>query len=150
MRGVGQGEKKQIQDSIRRDEVCWLERENATPAQKLLWSNFDELKITINRTLFLGLKDFEGHYAAYPAGGFYQRHLDSFTQDQSRTISIVLYLNPNWKKPDGGELRIYKKDSFIDVEPVAGTLVCFLSREVEHEVLPSATERLSFAGWLRS
>lgn len=163
--GVGRprklsGSRLDVMNSIRRDETFWLNPSNCTTAQKVLLERCDDLKVALNRTLYLGLSEFEGHYAAYPEGGFYQRHLDSFADptrsahDHSRMVSIVLYLNSGWKPTDGGQLRIYKSDepvdgsdARIDVDPVGGTLVCFMSRDSEHEVLPSHTVRRSFAGW---
>lgn len=50
---------------------------------------------------------------------------------------------------DGGRLRVYGGGSHVDVDPGGGTLVCFLSEEKEHEVLPSHAPRISFAGWFK-
>ena len=148
--GVGKGTDAQVRTNVRLNEYAWLERETATLAQSKLWTMIDDLKQAFNRTLFLGLQDFEGQYTVYPRGGFYQRHLDTFAKDQKREVSLILYLNEDWKPADGGALRVYQKDQFIDIAPVGGTLVCFLSRELEHEVLPSHSERLSFTGWFRT
>jgi SM-20-related protein len=63
---------------------------------------------------------------------------------------LVLYLNSEWQSADGGMLRIHAADDeFIDVEPVAGRLVCFLTPGREHEVLQAQCERLSISGWFR-
>ena len=97
------------------------------------------------------MNDFEGHYTFYPEGGFYARHLDRFHKDNGRVVSFILYLNSSWQPEHGGYLRIYSSDnSYQDVPPKAGTLVCFLSAEVEHEVLPSFSPRYSFTGWFRN
>ena len=145
--GTGQGEGNDVRDLVRRDEVHWVERAALTKAQELLWSKLDQLQQAFNRTLYLGLSEFKGHYAVYSAGGFYKRHLDCFQKDDSRVVSLVLYLNPNWQPSDGGQLRIYGTDSHVDVQPRGGTLVCFMSRESEHEVLLSHGDRVSFTGW---
>lgn len=145
--GTGQGKGNEVRELVRRDEVHWIERAVLTKAQSILWSKIDQLKQAFNRTLYLGLSEFKGHYAVYPAGGFYKRHLDCFQQDDARVVSLVLYLNPNWKLRDGGQLRIYGATSHVDVQPIGGTLVCFMSRESEHEVLLSHGTRLSFTGW---
>ncbi len=147
--GVGQGSAQEVRDLIRNDETFWLEPQTNDVVQKALLERCDQLKSAFNRTLFLGLNEFEGHYAQYSAGGFYQRHLDSFSGDQSRMVSIVIYLNRNWQTGDGGELRVFTGDSHIDVEPIAGTLVAFMSRETEHEVLASRVPRRSFSGWFK-
>jgi SM-20-related protein len=149
--GVGHGQGFEIRDSVRRDEICWLNRDNSSLAQESIWTEFDTLKTAFNQTLYLGLNQFEGHYANYESGGFYQRHLDSFAdsnlEEDSRMISLIVYLNENWQPQDGGELRLYSENSHIDVAPTGGTLVCFMSREFEHEVLKSHARRVSFAGW---
>ncbi|MBC7691243.1 MAG: 2OG-Fe(II) oxygenase [Methylotenera sp.] len=147
----GQGKGREVRDQVRRDEIHWLEDAIANPIQKILLGKIEDLKNTLNRTLYLGLSEFEGHYAAYPSGGFYKRHLDCFKEDDARIISLILYLNPDWKSSDGGRLRIYDLDStHVDVDPVAGTLVGFLSREHEHEVLISHADRYGFAGWFKT
>lgn len=149
--GVGQGDGHVVRNTVRRDEVRWLsDSSNATQAS--LIDRLEILKTAFNRNLYLGLETFEGHYAQYPKGGFYRRHLDSFRDSNDRAgtrmVSVVLYLNENWQAVDGGELRIYdENDSYVDVAPLGGTLVCFLSREREHEVLLSTAVRRSLTGW---
>jgi SM-20-related protein len=147
--GVGQGSSKELSDEIRRDEIHWLERGNSNLLQAELWKKLDLLKEVLNRNLFLGLTEFEGHYAHYPAGGFYKKHLDAFRNDNARVVSFICYLNSNWKESDGGQLRIYKGDTYTDVAPRGGTMLCFMSQESEHEVLESFAPRLSFVGWFK-
>ncbi len=148
--GTGQGVGLEVRDQIRRDEIHWLNFEDATPVQQRLWARLGALKDAFNRTLYLGLSEFEGHYAAYPRGGFYKRHRDSFQTDDARVVSLILYLNRDWQPADGGQLRIYESDSHVDIEPRGGTLVVFLSRELEHEVLLSQAARYSFSGWFKT
>ncbi len=148
--GIGKGIDLGIHDQVRRDEIFWLDELLANLIQKELWKKINFLKQAFNRTLYLGLKEFEGHYASYPKGGFYKRHLDSFKDDDKRTISIILYLNNQWKSEDGGVLRIHDKEISRDIEPIGGTLVCFLSREFEHEVLLNQMDRFSFTGWFKN
>jgi SM-20-related protein len=148
--GIGKGLNSHLNILIRNDETLWFESEQLTPAQKNLWNKLGQLKDAINSHFFMGLWHLEGHYAWYPAGGKYDAHLDRFSNDDARTISMVLYLNPDWKKGDGGELRIHREKENLpplDVEPIAGRLVCFFSADVLHEVLPSTKPRMSFAGW---
>ncbi len=153
--GVGRKDHHQLSDEIRRDEILWLESapESQSPAQQLLWTRMMTLKEALNQSLFLGLQSFEGHYALYPAGGFYRRHRDRFRSDDTRTVTITLYLNTDWSEDDGGELKIYlpdqPEDQAILVQPLGGTLVVFLSDHIEHEVLVSRKERRSFAGWFK-
>ena len=64
----------------------------------------------------------------------------------------MLYLNDDWQASDGGELVVYDEHSqevLHRVLPSAGTLVCFLSEEFPHEVLPAHRDRMSIAGWFR-
>lgn len=96
----------------------------------------------------------------YPGNGArYVRHLDTFadsassTQATGRRVTAIVYLNPHWKPTDGGLLRIHKSMSdecpgFVDVEPVAGRAVIFLSDCVPHEVLPCAAERWAISLWM--
>jgi SM-20-related protein len=148
--GTGQGNEPQVNDRVRSDHIHWLERTRANPVQTILWDKLDTLRTAFNQALYLGLNDFEGHYAIYPTGGFYKRHTDSFRDDCTRVVSVILYLNENWQSVDGGDLHVYQKDgSYVDIHPVGGTLVCFLSRESEHEVMPSFRPRSSFAGWFK-
>jgi SM-20-related protein len=145
--GIGQG--AQIAADVRRDEILWFEPTALAQAQVKLWARLNELKSEINEGLFLGLFDLEGHYACYPPGGFYEKHVDRFATSDLRTVSVVLYLNRSWKPGDGGELAVYLHDKKVLIEPRAGTLVCFLSDQIEHEVQTSNVERMSFAGWFR-
>jgi SM-20-related protein len=147
--GIGKPAELTIADEIRRDETLWFEPSSLSAPQQALWTRLFALKDTLNQELLLGLWDIEGHYAVYPAGGFYRRHLDRFRADDARTVSVVLYLNQAWKPGDGGELVLYRPDGEVRVDPVAGTAAIFLSDQVEHEVLPSRAPRMSFAGWFR-
>ena len=147
--GVGRGEAQQISEGIRGDRIQWLEPGQAACCDQYL-ALFDELRLAINRSLYLGLEDYESHFALYPPGAFYQKHLDRFRDDDRRAVSAVFYLNPDWQAEQGGALRLYLADgSTHDVLPQAGTLVVFLSADLPHEVLPATRERLSLTGWFR-
>ena len=147
---VGKGQSEQKAFEIRNDSIYWLNK-NQSSAQDQYLAKIDELMHILNRELYLGLKQFEGHFARYDQFGFYKKHLDQFTGNNERLISIVTYLNTPKK---GGELRIYKKDRPDEVEtditPKAGSLVCFLSHHIYHEVRPTEDERYSVTGWLRT
>jgi SM-20-related protein len=100
--------------------------------------------------LYLGLEDFESHFALYPPGAFYLKHLDRFRDNDRRTVSAVLYLNQDWQAEQGGALRLYLADGETrDVLPQAGSLLVFLSADMPHEVLPATRDRLSLTGWFR-
>lgn len=138
-----------LNSEIRRDQTCWFEEGNLLPTQQLIWARLEQLKQVLNQQLFLGLWSIEGHFALYPPGAYYRRHLDRFRNDDARTVTVVLYLNKNWRPEDGGQLRIYPTTGEQTIEPLGGRLVCFLSDRIEHEVIESQSPRRSFAGWFR-
>ncbi|MCH8544410.1 MAG: 2OG-Fe(II) oxygenase [Alcanivorax sp.] len=148
---IGRDAQWQQDSSVRRDRTCWLTGES--PAQQALGSHLEQLRQGINRALFLGLFDLEAHFAIYHPGAFYRRHLDAFQGNNARVVSMVLYLNPAWVPEHGGCLRLWpspraRRPAF-DVAPMSGTLVCFLSEQIPHEVLPAFNDRLSIACWFR-
>jgi SM-20-related protein len=148
--GTGAGATPAIRPAMRGDHLQWWEPALASPAQRACLERFEALRLTLNQELQLGLFDFECHFAVYPAGTRYGRHLDRFKSDARRTLSCVLYLNVDWREQEGGQLRLYLNEGHnLDITPRAGTLVAFLSDRIEHEVLPATRERLSVAGWFR-
>jgi len=147
--GVGRGAAQEVREAIRGDQIQWLDPGESAPCDQYLGA-MDSLRQAINQGLFLGLEDFECHFALYPPGAFYRRHLDRFRDDDRRMVSAVYYLNENWQPADGGQLRMFLEGEQVhDVQPLAGTLVVFLSGDVPHEVLAAGRERLSLTGWFR-
>jgi SM-20-related protein len=63
-------------------------------------------------------------------------------------LSVICYLNDQWKTEDRGSLLLYLPDGPLDILPISGRLVCFRSDQIEHEVQPATRERLSLTGWL--
>ena len=148
--GIGRGASRLERSAIRGDRTLWLDTQVSTPAERALTLALERLRIALNEATFIGLFSFEGHYALYPPGALYRRHLDRFRDDDARLLSCVLYLNETWTAADGGALRLYSPgEEPRDVLPVGGTLVCFLADRHEHEVLPARRERLAIAGWFR-
>ena len=152
---VGKGDQKQVRAEIRSDEVLWMDPTSLSPLQAIFWEKVAEVQQVLNRRCFLGLKSFEGHFARYPIGSFYKRHLDQFHAVPHRIVTIILYLNESWTEADGGQLRMYfpqedGSERVEDVLPLGGRLVVFLSEEIPHEVLPTQKERISITGWLRN
>jgi len=150
--GVGRGESFQIRPGIRNDRVRWIDPLAPTSIQQDYLARIEELRLAINCDLMLGLFGFEGHFALYPEGSFYRRHLDRFADASHRTVSCIAYLNEDWLPEDGGALRIYLPDgegaeTHVDIMPQGGSAVIFLSGEFEHEVLPAHRPRLSLTGW---
>ncbi len=147
--GVGRGQGLAVREGIRGDSIQWLEHGQSAPSDGYLQA-MDELRSALNQAFYLGLEDFECHFACYPPGAFYQKHLDRFRDDDRRTVTAVYYLNEAWQTEQGGALRLYLADQTeLDVLPSAGTLVLFISAELPHEVLPATRERLSLTGWFR-
>lgn len=148
--GVGRGGDYQHNKDIRRDKIHWLEP--ITPAVTEFLSWMDRLRAGLNRRLFLGLFNYECHFAVYQPGDFYQKHLDAFKGARGRRLSTVFYLNSNWSAVDAGELVLYDEAGEQVLERVApkkGRLVIFMSEDFPHEVLPAKRTRCSIAGWFR-
>lgn len=148
--GIGRKEGYQINTNVRGDAIHWLAP--GVPAVNDFLSWMDELRDAINQRLFLGLFDFESHYAMYEPGTFYQKHRDAFSGQPGRKLSSVLYLNPDWGSNQGGELVLYDESGeqeLLRVAPEYGRLILFLSEDFPHEVLPAVAPRQSIAGWFR-
>lgn len=138
-------------ETIRGDQTRWWDAGALSEVQAEIFSKLETVKTRLNEALFLGLWDFEGHYAVYPAGTFYQSHLDRFQNDDRRVLSVVIFFNSDWEvNRDGGALELESLNGEkISVSPEAGTLVCFLSEKISHQVLKTHRERKSLAGWFR-
>lgn len=149
--GVGRNEEYQLNTTMRSDKILWLDQGNAMSAQRQYLNLLEQLRLAVNRDLYLGLYELEVHAATYPRGSFYQRHLDVFQQGNLRALTTILYLNPRWHSLDGGMLRFYleegTEETYMDIFPESGRLVVFLSDRFHHEVLPTKRERSSITGW---
>jgi SM-20-related protein len=151
LRKAGVGKPRIINNDIRGDHILWLDSAQASKSQQTYLDLTEQLRLSLNRDMKLGLFEFESHIAHYPVGAFYRKHLDSFQQDNRRIISSVLYLNQRWRAEHGGQLRLHmNSQDYIDIVPQGGTLVLFYSDQFWHEVLPAKRDRLSIAGWFKS
>jgi SM-20-related protein len=147
--GIGTQVDYKIDNSVRGDQICWLNEENPTPAILPFTDAIQKLIRLLNRYCYLGLSDYESHFAVYPPGTHYQRHLDQFQSNSNRAISLVLYLNEDWQEADGGHLKLFvTEEEEREVDPLAGRLVIFKSGELEHEVCKTLATRYSITGWL--
>lgn len=153
--GVGRGTGQVIETRIRGDRIAWLQAH--WPAASAYLALIDDLRMTLNRECFLGLQEYEAHYACYEPGSFYRRHLDRHLEasggsSSQRVLSTVCYLNESdWCEADGGQLVLFPPgERALPVQPRAGSLVVFRSELIPHEVLPASRQRLSIAGWLRT
>ncbi|EKO3367131.1 2OG-Fe(II) oxygenase [Vibrio fluvialis] len=148
---IGRNDDLQRETTIRSDKIQWLSQNMAQPVQDYL-ERMEQIRQAVNRDFFLGLFEYEAHFAKYEQGDFYKKHLDAFRGQENRKLTTVFYMNEAWQPADGGELKIYDlDDQLIDtVAPVAGRLVVFLSENFPHEVLPTHADRVSIAGWFRT
>lgn len=152
---IGNQSNEQVIGAIRGDFILWMDEENAGHEENIFFDRINDFMAYMNRRCFMGLADKEFHYAVYPPGTFYKRHLDTFKNDSRRKLSVVTYLNDeNWQPEYGGELTIYTSENgsekAIDIYPVRGRVVVFESQELEHEVKPVKRDRLSITGWIKT
>lgn len=148
--GIGRGDELQKNGEIRRDKIRWLDGTSA--AQQHYLALMTELKTALNQSLFLGLFEYESHFALYQKGDFYKRHYDSFRGQANRMVTTVLYLNPGWEADWGGQLIVYPPSEHhkpITIHPTQGKLMLFMSEEIAHEVCITQKPRVSIAGWFR-
>lgn len=148
--GIGRSSSFQKNSDIRSDSLYWISTDN--PIEAAYLQAMEELRSGLNRRLYMGLFDYESHFATYPKGAYYQKHVDALKGKSNRIVSTILYLNNIWQKKDGGELLLYSEqgDSVIEtVKPELGTMVFFLSEKFPHEVLKASRQRYSLTGWFR-
>ncbi len=114
---------------IRGDSICWLTEPTFRRSRKLV-GTLEELRLRLNRDALLGLFDLELHYACYPPGAGYARHVDQPQGRGQRRVSLVLYLNRALGGvPMAANFEIFADDEGRrDIEPVAGRLVAFSDR----------------------
>lgn len=152
---IGNRLNETIEKAVRGDFILWINEADAGEAEKVFFNKINSLVSYLNKTCFLGILQKEFHYAVYPEGTFYKRHLDTFQNDDRRKLSLVCYLNDeDWAPENGGELVIYKDENGVEIAksiyPFPGRVVIFESQLLEHEVKPVNTTRLSITGWLKT
>ncbi len=153
---IGNKTNELVEKEIRGDFILWLNEAEAGTAENVFFNRVNNLVDYLNRTCFMGILHKEFHYAVYPEGTFYKRHLDTFQNDGRRKLSVVCYLNDEtWLEENGGELTIYVNENgeekAIDLYPFPGRVVIFESQELEHEVQRvKHSKRLSITGWLKT
>jgi SM-20-related protein len=171
MAPAGTGQQATRNTTVRGDYTAWLDEASDDAATQAYFAQMEELRQAVNQQLFMNLHSLETHLAYYPIGSVYQKHLDQFSHGaadtiKTRQLSCVLYLNEAWQAQDGGELRLYLQTlndqntskngaenntpDYVDILPLAGRLVLFLSGEFWHEVRPAKRARMSLTGWFRT
>ncbi|KAK5578301.1 hypothetical protein RB653_003257 [Dictyostelium firmibasis] len=175
--GMNKGTDKWKDKSIRGDYIQWIHRDSnnriqdkdlsfSIPNINYLLDKLDLIKTEFDKVIpnFKSIKT-QTQLAVYLNGGRYIKHRDSFYSSESSTVSrritMIYYVNKDWKNGDGGELRLYtdnpnninqkesNQNEFIDIEPIADRLLIFLSPFLEHEVLPCNFEpRIAITTWI--
>ena len=152
---IGNRVNEVVAKSIRGDVILWMDEKLANAKELQFFDKLNDLIGYLNKTCFMGILHKEFHYAIYPTGTFYKRHIDTFQNDDRRKLSFVCYLNDeNWLPENGGELVLYLNENGTETEkviyPFPGRVVIFESQIIEHEVKPVNTKRLSITGWLKT
>ena len=152
----------QITHSIRNDRIVWLRRLNEPPSLALsgpvaeilcaLESAAERLYQQIYRQP-AGPREVQLSF--FKPHGFYVRHLDvnPFRKAPlSRKLTVILYLNRDWKPEDQGCLRVFHSPEpsaeFTDVSPKLGTLLAFDATKIEHQVMPTTADRFALTVWM--
>ena len=153
---IGNSQNEQIVKSVRGDKIRWIDESKKSKTEEIFFEKIYDFILYLNMTCYMGIEESEFHYAVYPEGTFYQRHVDAFKNDDRRTLSIVLYLNDEeWKDEYGGQLTLYLPDENntekeLNVLPLAGRIAIFDSKTIPHEVKKVNRPRYSITGWLKT
>ncbi|UOF01599.1 2OG-Fe(II) oxygenase [Bdellovibrio reynosensis] len=150
---IGHGASKGTHAEIRGDFTYWLDEKETSPVQQQFLASLQSILENLNSAFYLGLKRYETHFALYPPGAHYDKHIDNHKGSGARKVTFILYLNEHWEKGHGGELEIYDPENqdikIAQVEPRLGTFVLFRSELFPHQVAKSIQPRLSLTGWFR-
>ena len=146
--GTGKGASYQ-KGALRTDSMSWLD-DPLCPHQMELGLFFKKCQETFNKELFTNISFFESMAAHYQPLGYYKKHKDTFIDNNTRVLSMVIYANSSWEESDGGCLRLHLDGGrFVDIPPKNGTCVVFDSK-MEHEVLLNQKDRFSVACWFHT
>ncbi|KYQ88259.1 prolyl 4-hydroxylase [Tieghemostelium lacteum] len=165
--GMNKSTEKWNDKMIRGDYMMWLNKDtlkdkmDSIPNISSLLKELEGVRSELDTVVkHFNSQKISTQLAVYPKGGRYVKHRDSFTgQGVNRRITMIYYYNKNWKKEDGGELRLYtnnknsgnsnNENKYVDIEPIADRLLLFLSPFMEHEVLESHSEyRMAITTWI--
>jgi len=151
-------ETNEFNATVRDDRICWINESTSGTSgavsefmrQHLVTS----LKAEIPSLLCTSRYRTNLMVSVYPSGsGGYSKHLDNdplSSRPDKRVLSLVYYLNGDWKEGHGGELVLHTKEGNVQVEPKLDRLVAFWSKEMEHKVLATsadAPDRLAISYW---
>lgn len=147
--GTGNQLKNGEDQNFRGDQIYWLDKSHGNDFEREFLQQVDNFISYLNDSCYAGINSSEFHYAVYPEGKGYKRHLDQFRNADSRKFSLINYLNDDWVEKDGGQLLVYPDTGMQKIQPQAQTAVFFKSADMEHEVLASNRTRMSITGWLK-
>lgn len=148
---IGRHVESHENNTIRTDAILWLEQNETNPAIQIFLEKIQQILQLLNQSLFLGLNEFETHFANYQPGTYYKKHIDQFATQKTRKISFVYYLNKDWQDEYGGELKLYDLDERLiqNIMPLENRLICFNST-LPHEVAITHQPRYSITGWMKT
>lgn len=150
----------------RGDRVIWVPLARAS--QEKQWEPFRHLELYVEK--FVGalatgplpeVAKIRWHSepmgTVYPGAksARYMRHVDN-GNGNGRLLTAIIYLNPEWKRDDGGQLRIFEpglENMAVKYElpPLMNRLLLFWSDErCPHEVLSTTADRLAVTLWYYS
>lgn len=149
---VGKGLGETRAPAIRGDWIRWLSEAGDFPSTKAYLAQLDVFRVMLNRELFIGAAEYEAHFAIYPAGTFYKKHLDRHRDTPHRVITTSLYLNHDYEASQGGALVMedLERNHIATLLPQWGRFVCFISADFPHQVEPTTVDRYSLTGWMRT
>jgi SM-20-related protein len=131
--------------AVRGDRSMWIDADDAPMAP--LFAGFEALRLEVNAGAWLGLTRFELQLARFAGDGSgYAPHRDALVGPHNRRLTAICYLNRQWITTDGGVLEL-RVDPPVELAPLLGRLVVFLSDRVEHQVLPVFAPRLAATAW---
>ena len=148
--GTGSNPTTNNLSNVRGDQICWLDRIHNNAVENQFLDILDNFIEYLNTTCYTGIKSYEFHYTLYEKGTYYHKHLDQFTNKDSRKYSLIVYLNEDWQENDGGELEIELNEQTYKITPTMGKCVFFKSNEIPHAVLTTQKNSLSITGWLKT
>ena len=119
---------------------------------------FDQLKGRVTKLSRVAERS-DAMLAVYPGKGTrFQKHVDN-TAGDGRVLTVLIYLNTDWKEENGGALRVFPSEARVaadashgecgpvDVYPECGRLAMFFADEVAHEVRPTRASRHAVTVW---
>lgn len=148
--GIGNEKVKNNNQQTRGDKIYWLDKKHNNVFEQEFLALIEQFINHLNSTCYTSINSYEFHYALYPKGSYYKKHIDQFRNENGRKFSLISYLNEEWLNTDGGNLAVYQEGVEQTIRPQSQTAVFFKSNEIEHEVMTANRDRMSVTGWLKS